>query len=515
MLLSCGCYAWSVWASPDFGQFADQSEALAFARDFELAWRDGDFPPRWAPTANGGRGSLGFVVYPPFFSFVTATVMGLGCSLQDALRWAVMAVTLGTFWAVYFLARGWLGSRRSALAAALSLLLPGTVFIAAGRGMFANYSALLWVAVFLGAAERVNRRERVALWALVMVASGAGLVLSHTLTAYMFFLLIVAGTPFWFRPAGLKGIAAATAVLGLIMAITCWYWVPLLNAGEVTQAVEYSDRHPYTASVFFGSAAADSGYQASWEGLHFAGKMVMGAQLVLGLALLAALGRAKRDPFIPRALPWVCGFVGLASFAPFAGWLAAIPHFEMTQFAWRWQLFLSLWCALGLATAGRGLRAGAARLSAVFPLLLSAPMFWASDVSAHGDAGPLPAAITETELDGRSAAVRAAYAGNIIAVRPRGADHTYYLPAEPGRVEVVSGDVMVTALEIRASRREYRVVADSPSLLRLYTYHFPGWSASLGGNPVKIETEDGTMLQIVRVPPGTWTLTHCFRVPWR
>jgi hypothetical protein len=75
MLLSCGCYAWSVWATPDFGQFADQSEALAFARDFDRAWRDGDFPPRWAPTANGGRGSLGFVVYPPFFSFVTAAVM--------------------------------------------------------------------------------------------------------------------------------------------------------------------------------------------------------------------------------------------------------------------------------------------------------------------------------------------------------------------------------------------------------------------------------------------------------
>ena len=224
MLLACGCYFWGVFASPDFGNFADQSEALAYARDFDQAWRDGDFPPRWAPTANGGRGSLGFVAYPPFFSFVTAAIMRLGCSLQDAMRWAVAAVTLAIFWAVYFLARGWLDPQRSALAAALALLLPGTVFIAVGRGMYANYSALLWVALFLGAVERVIGGRRVAMWVLVMTASGAGLVSSHTLTAYMFFLLIVVSTPFWLREVGLRWIAVATAVLGLILAITCWYW---------------------------------------------------------------------------------------------------------------------------------------------------------------------------------------------------------------------------------------------------------------------------------------------------
>jgi hypothetical protein len=260
MLLSCGCYAWSVWATPDFGQFADQSEALAFARDFDRAWRDGDFPPRWAPTANGGRGSLGFVVYPPFFSFVTAAVMRLGVSLQDALRWAVVAVTLGTFWAVYFLGRGWLGPRRSALAAALALLLPGTAFIAVGRGMFANFSALLWVGLFLGAPERANRGRGAALWALPMAAAGAGLVLSHTLTAYMFSLLIVSSTPFWFRAVGLRGLGVAATVLGSILAVTCWYWIPLLSAGAYTQAEEYSARHAYTASVFFGYALEGSGY---------------------------------------------------------------------------------------------------------------------------------------------------------------------------------------------------------------------------------------------------------------
>ena len=142
-------------------------------------------------------------------------------------------------------------------------------------------------------------------------------------------------------------------------------------------------------------------------------------------------------------------------------------------------------------------------------------MFWASGASAHDDVGPRPEAISEIELDGLSSAVRAAYSGNIIAVRPRGADHTYYLPAETGRIEVVSGDVTVTPVEIRTSRREYRLVAHSPSVLQFCTYHFPGWSVSLDGKPVAIEAEEGTMLQIVRVAPGVWTLTHSYSVPWR
>jgi hypothetical protein len=237
-------------------------------------------------------------------------------------------------------------------------------------------------------------------------------------------------------------------------------------------------------------------------------------QLALGIALVFALGRAKTDALTPRALPWVCGFVGLVSFAPFAGWLAAIPHFEMTQFAWRWQLFLSLWLALGLATAGRGFWAGAARLLAVFPLLLSAPMFWASAVSAYEDVGPLPAAISEAELDGRSAAVRAAYSGNIIAVRPRGADHTYFLPAEPGRIEVIDGEAAIIPLQIRTSLRRYRVDTRSPSTLRIYTYHFPGWTAEIDGEPLPIEIERETALQVVRVSAGARTLTLTYRVPW-
>jgi hypothetical protein len=136
-----GIYSWSLWGSPGFGLMADQAYHLHLAEQFDRAWRDGDFPPRWAASANGGRGSVGFVVYPPFFAFLTACWLRLGASAVEALRLAVLTATAATLGSVLYLARGWLSWRRSLVAAVTALLLPGVTFVALGRGMFPNYAA--------------------------------------------------------------------------------------------------------------------------------------------------------------------------------------------------------------------------------------------------------------------------------------------------------------------------------------------------------------------------------------
>ena len=123
-----GAYSWSLWGSAAFGSLADQAYHLELAREFEQAWRGGDFPPTWAAGANGGRGSVGFVVYPPFFAFLTACWMRLGASAVDSLGLAVLTAAGGAFGAVFYLARAWLSWRRSLLAAVMVLLLPGVTF---------------------------------------------------------------------------------------------------------------------------------------------------------------------------------------------------------------------------------------------------------------------------------------------------------------------------------------------------------------------------------------------------
>ena len=73
-ILVLTCYAWSLWRSPSFGRLADQAGQLALARDYHRALQDGDLPPRWAATANGGRGSPAFVLYAPLFAALTSGI---------------------------------------------------------------------------------------------------------------------------------------------------------------------------------------------------------------------------------------------------------------------------------------------------------------------------------------------------------------------------------------------------------------------------------------------------------
>lgn len=527
-----GAYAWSLWGSPAFGLLADQAYHLALAEEFERAWRDGDFPPRWAAGANGGRGSVGFVVYPPFFSFLTACWWRLGVSPVEALRLAVLTATAGVFWGVYYLGRGWLSRRRSVLAAATVLLLPGVTFVALSRGMFPNFAALGWVALLLGAGQHALLRRRVWFNAALVVLAAAGLVLTHTLTAYMLAFLLLVVSPLAGKTMGLRGMAGA-ATLGIAAAgLSCWYWLPLLPAGSYTRVDYLAESHPYLDTVFGSrSAAGGTVFGEDWVFLNDLGRYIVLAQSLL--ALLLALvpgskrpGGSRRDcaeagtaqpadgVLFLRALPWVAGFAFLASTEPGALLLLKLPRVELVQFSWRWQLLVSLWCGVGLAALPWEKRAALPAGVAAATLVFFSPLLSRSDASLEEQRADLSPVLSRAQFESLPPLDRAAYAGNLLELRPNRVDARYYLPAAFGRAEVVSGEAHVEPRILRTSYREYVVEASGEAAILLVTYHAPGWSARLDGREAEIRMECGTGLQLVDLPAGNHRLELEYRVPW-
>ena len=102
-------YGWSLFNSPSFGSLADQPYHLALAREYEQAMQAGEVPPRWAAGLNGGRGAPTFVVYPPFFSMLTAVLMSLTESPRNALRAAVLITAMARVSTVLSWLQGVLG----------------------------------------------------------------------------------------------------------------------------------------------------------------------------------------------------------------------------------------------------------------------------------------------------------------------------------------------------------------------------------------------------------------------
>lgn len=526
-----GAYSWSIWGSPAFGMMADQAYHVAFAQEFDRSWRDGDLPPRWAAGANGGRGSLGFVVYPPLFAFVTAVWLWLGMTPQDALRMAVLLAAAGAFAATCYLARGWLSRERSLLAATIVLLLPGVTFVALGRGMFPNFAVLGWVALLLGAGQRALLGRRVHLNLVLMTFAAAGAILTHTLTAYLLALLLLVVSPLIARSVGLRGIAwGALPALGAAL-LTCWFWLPSFHAGSYARVDYLTFSHPYLNSVFGGGdgTAGDAVFSQDWQFLNDLGRYIITAQSLVALLVVLALMRPRgrrqsevvaksehptTDVLFLRALPYVAGFAMLAAMEPVARLLLYMPRFESVQFAWRWQLLVALWCGVGLASLPRHRKSALPGAFAALAVLFFLPLISPSSVLPSDQQSDLSRAVTRSELDEMESVDRAAYAGNLLELRPNEMDSRFYLPGQFGRAEVIRGEADIEARVLRVSQREYSVTAESDSTVRLLTYYAPGWSAELDGETVSMRMDRETGLQLVDIPAGPHRLLVEYAVPW-
>ena len=523
-------YGWSLFNSPAFGSLADQPYHLALAQEYEQALRAGEFPPRWAAGLNGGRGAPTFVVYPPLFSALTAGLIRLGDSPRGALRAAVLISALGGFWAVFYLARSRLSVDRSLLAGTLAVLLPGTTMLVLGRAMYPNFSALAWVALAAGAAQRLLLEKSAVANQVVLVAALSGLVLTHALTAFMAGILLMVTMPVLWMQFGTEALRRCCGAVLAAMFITSWYWIPLLEAGEYLRLDYLEQSHPYLESTLWGPAPDSTSYEQNWTFLNLVGKGIVVAQSILSLFVFLALKDAARADTAARdtaeaasparvpfafleLLPWVAGFALLAAIEPAARLLVELPRFPMIQFSWRWQIFVSLWCAAGLASLPKRPLSLIAAAVGVAVLLFFSPLLSSVDAPREPSSRP-PKEVSRGQLDAMEPGIRAAYGANAIELRPAGSDSAYYLPASYGQVSALTGHAVVKAMTLQPSRRSYAVEATSPSTLRFLTYHCPGWSANLNGLEHPIAVEAGTGLQLIDLPAGSHRLELSYEVPW-
>jgi hypothetical protein len=329
---------------------------------------------------------------------------------------------------------------------------------------------------------------------------------------------------------------AAGAAAGL----TCWFWLPVAQARSSPQLGYLAASHPYLDSVIGlgGTATGEPGlFRQDWEFLNDVGGYIVMAQSLLGLLLALSLGRrgpqedrlaASRlppesnatdssvsDVLFLRAMPWVVGFAFAAATEPGARLLLQLPRFEWIQFSWRFQLLISLWCGVALASLP-------CHRKSLLPVGFAAALmvFFGPLASPVGAALPqqrpdLPRVLSSEQFERLRPLERAAYAGNLIELRPNGIDTRYYLPAPFGRAEVIEGAARVEPQILRTSYRRYRVETPTGATVRLVTYHASGWSATLDGRSIEILMESETGLQIVCVPAGDHQLDMEYRVAWR
>ena len=185
-------FAWGALLAPGYFLKAhDAPHSVFYLLEFDKAFRDGSWYPRWGIDFALGYGYPLFSYYSPLAYYAAEAFHLLGAGLTDAIKLTYILVTLVSGLAMYGFVRRLFGRGAGLLAAAVYLFVPYHLLDLYVRCSFAEYCAfaflplVLWA--FLSLIEAPNLR-RIGLAALAY----AGLILTHNATFLMFTPLLAA-----------------------------------------------------------------------------------------------------------------------------------------------------------------------------------------------------------------------------------------------------------------------------------------------------------------------------------
>lgn len=495
------------------------------AAELGHALRGGVLYPRWAPNLYLGYGYPIFHYYAPltyylsnFFALAFPAV-GIVGGVKTVFIVGLLVASAGT----YLLARGLFGRAAALLAAASFAFSPYVLFIDPhARGALAEHFAICLSPIaffFLHQLMRSPTRGRL----LGFVFSLAGVVFSHNLTGLVMGALMGV---YWLWQVSFGGrprqAAWVPVAFLLAAALIAFFWLPaLLETHAVKLDVigpghfDFREHFLTVRELLAPSRLIDWGA----TGPRFRYNLGV-AQWILALPGLAAIVKGLKNPSERHVSRDTAFFAGAGvilmtlTIRPSSIVWESLPVMAYLQFPWRLLGALNLMLALCAAAGATLLTRHPARSIVItagvglivltaLPLLNPSP--WPGDF-----VGTAPADIIEWER--QSQALGTTSTGDFLPVTvdmiPEATDSLIHSYTEDGPVDKVNRATLpegaeVRVLENKPNRGRFWVTAPSEFILRLYTFHFPGWRAYVDGERVAIEIARPEGFITVQVPEGT------------
>lgn len=513
----------------------DARHSIFFIIEFDRSFQDGAWWPVWGPDHAVGFGYPTFLLYAPLAFYVGEAfhLLGLGFAAAAKATWA-LGFLLGAAGS-YRLARRWL-SPAAALVASLAFTYAPyhfvQIYVRAALGEFMAMAWLPWtVLAFLWLWDRPGPR-RAALAALALAA----LMLFHTVSTLMFTpfiggLLLALFVRDWrrgqsfFRLIGSPKVGWTVASLVVAGLLTCIFFVPMLfERGYVAQWQWVKDSYSYLLHFVYPGQFLSSawGYGYSVEGPNDGMSFQIGLPILLltGVGLIAILDQWRRrreaEPIRGRGMALflvVSTAAALFLMTPAAKPLwDALPLVELIQFPWRLLALstftLALLAGFGARVLDRTSAGGERAYASPFVYVAALTLVVSSLPFARPVLVPLrpqdesPLAVLDFEMAYPDMRGLTAWAERT----PLDADSpliAQYLAGQPlQKAAIASGAGEILEQSARALSAEARVRADGPVRLLFYTYYFPGWRATVDGQPVEIRPEGPNALIAVDAPAG-------------
>lgn len=483
--------------------------------------RAGVFPARWMPDAAYGLGYPFFNYYAALPYYLAAAFKAYGLSYIASLKAVQGLGFLLAGLALYGWARHALKNPAGATLAAIAYTFaPFHMVNVYVRGdSLSEFWAFVFYPLILWAVLRTAERPTPGRAALLAVAY-AGLLLTHNISALIFtpFIILYALINLSLGPSpereGGRGVRALAITAGLLwgLALAAWFWLPaLMESNDVQLGVVTTGYFNY-AEHFRGADLVQPSlifnYDTGGPGTPFAMGLVQAVLTVLGaLALITHLLRRRADG---QALFILIGLVlSTLMITPLSRPLwDHLPLLPFVQFPWRFLSVQALFSALAIGALALPL-ASRPRLAAIglsIPALLLA-------VSALAGLRPEFLAISDADVSTEQLQLYEVFTGNIgTTIRaeylprwtvPRPYTSLQAITGQPAPAKVLSGQAQARRLWQGPTAQAWHVQAEgSGATLAFPTLYWPGWQASIDGQPAQPRPAEHLGWMAIDVPAG-------------
>lgn len=507
-----------------------EGDALLHAyRALEMArmWRAGILYPRWAPDLAGGAGYPLFVFHAPLFPWAVATLsVGLGFSIDQAMKAVLMIATLMGSLGIYALARRWGLSQAAAMTTGLAF---GYMPFQLQQTNYPQYLAITlipWLLLSIDLALRNGGFS--ARWLLALTVALLGL--THNLTAMM---------GYWLAFTYALAISLTTKVkasnrwrtllafgLGIGMALP--YLGPsitdlsLVHLERARTGVYEATRHFLTLPQLLRLPPL---YDDRWGnrpltltiGLH---------QFLLALpALIRVLVEHRRSLRVKMIWGWAAAGAMVYLMMPISRPLWATLHFlTFAQFPWRWLGPLGVIIALLI-----GFSIDGAKPSSRWPIAFAASILLIlGTLGFIYDGGSRVSFNQRTIADLHQYEREMGYPGLTATgeLFPKWVEgwpepspdiaEAYQRGDEPSRLDqsVLPPDVRVRTLRRSPLDQSWEVDTPYPLSIRFWVLGYPGWTVIVDGKPAPAWIEARTGWIWAEIPAGSHQVRLRFQGRW-
>ncbi len=475
---------------------------------------DGVFPARWMPDAAYGLGYPFFNFYAALPYYFAAVFNFIGFDLLTSIK---IVQTLG-FVLAGFALYGWVrrhfSNRWAAwLAAVAYVYAPFHLVNVYVRGdSLSEFYAFIFYPLILWSIDLIFEAPRN--WPLLALSYG-GLILTHNVSALIFSPFVITYYALRITKYSLRTtILSLITGLSLAFALSAFFWLPALGEANLTQvgAVQTTGYFNYAehfraANLIQNSIGFD--YAITTEpgsNSPFAMGLVQAIGTAAGLVVLIATW--KKDNHRRFRLFVLIG-LALSTFmiTPLSKPLwDTLPLLSYAQFPWRFLSIQALFTALAIGFLAAGFSHPARRAIPVGLIFVASMLFTLHPAYLpirSDEITPDRLQLYEAFTGNIGTTIRAEYLPRTLIPRP----YTGPLLIDPAAVPlhpiVSRGEASGAQLERHAITQQWQVnVTSDQATLNFPIIYWPGWRASIGGQPIETRTAPDLGTIQIDVPQG-------------